>query len=97
MNLEPATSSDIKSASAIISTGPAIFYGLQVNAGSGNASIQVYSSQSASGVTLDYHNSINSNTNQSQWYSNGILAPNGIYVTLTGSGAQYIIYYSRIG
>lgn len=97
MTLEPATSSDLLLADAVISTGPSILYGLQVNAGSATATIRVYSGVDASGVTLDLQNSVNSGTNQSQWYSNGILAPKGIYVNITGTGAKYIIYYSRIG
>lgn len=92
----PATSSGLKSASALIIDRPARLMGFQLNAGSATTTLALYDngSAAASGTQLDGHTLASNSNSVSEWFGpNGIACNRGIYMALSGTGATVIVYY----
>jgi len=92
----PRYSSGVKTSSAQIKAGPSKFYGVIVTTdGSHAATIVCYNSPTADGkelfptITIPAAQGAGGITFESEL---GIAAPAGIYCTLTGTGAKYVVY-----
>ena len=98
MSLTPANSTGQLSASTQIKTVPCRLMGFQLNAGSGTTTLTVYDSSvatSAAASMMDQHVLAANNNSIDQWWGpQGLTCNNGIYATLAGSGASFILYYS---
>lgn len=97
MRLEPATSSNLQTASAAISANPGRLMGLIVTGdGTNAATVTVYDNASAaSGLILAKVILEAGLTSQELVVGEaGIAVNNGIYASLSGTGGNYIIYYT---
>lgn len=88
-------SSDLKAASAVIQTGRN-----RINAvtlftdGTNAATLTVYDNDSAgSGLVISKVTAAGAQNTVHIIYENPVVAENGIYATLTGTGAGYIVFY----
>lgn len=93
----PSTSSGLKSADAVISAATSTLRGLTVIAdGTNEATVILYDNASAaSGTVLDKVIVDAGLTHVYVPYHGGVVALNGIYADVTGTGAAYIVHYSR--
>lgn len=90
-------SSGLKSADAAISALPARLHGVYVISDASNvASVVVYDNASAASGTAVAKLSIAASTTAPQYitFNQPIVCNNGIYADVSGTGANYIIYYS---
>lgn len=90
-------SSGLKSADAAIAATGARLHGVYVISDATNvASVVVYDNASAASGTALAKLSIAASTTAPQYivFNDPITASNGIYVDVSGTGANYIIYYS---
>lgn len=99
INHQPVTSSDLKSADAVISAIGGYLHGVLLISDATNvASVVIYdnSAAAASGIVLAKL-SIPATTTAPQLilFNNPISANKGIYADVSGTGANYIVYYSQ--
>jgi hypothetical protein len=75
-------------------TGPAVFYGLDVNDdASGNVHVHVYNGTSNTGVMVSSAVPANGDHDQHWFGPNGILCPSGIYVEVVSGTPSGSIFY----
>lgn len=100
MSAEPATSSGLLTATTQIATRSCILYGFQINVAAADGTIVLYNSPvSTSDATkvVDKHLLKANNSGDNQWFGeNGIYCDKGLYITLSGSGAEMVVYYNLV-
>lgn len=92
------TSSDLKSADAAISAIGGYLHGVYLISDASNAcSVIIYDNKSAASGTVLAKLSIPASTTAPQFitFNNPVSANNGIYADVSGTGANYIVYYSQ--
>ncbi len=93
----PCTSSGLKSSSTAIIARPALLHGITLLQASAACTAIVYDNATTNaGVALEQ---VNNNTNTSTVtvkFTHPVEASNGLYVALTGTGANVIIHYSPL-
>lgn len=95
---QPVTSSDIKSADAAISALGGYLHGVWLISDASNAaSIIIYDNASAASGIVLAKLSIPASTTAPQYitFNQPITANKGIFADVTGTGANYIVYYSQ--
>lgn len=94
---DPADSSGLKTADAVICARPCILHSIQVTADNTNAAtIVLYDHASAASGTVLAKIIVDATTTYADFTSlAGIQANNGIYADVTGTGAEYIVHFSR--
>lgn len=93
----PVNSSDVRSADAAIMLIPGKLRGIQVIAdGTNAASVILYDSASAASGRVLARVDVDAGLVYQDAHipDEGILCANGIYADVTGTGAQYIVWYS---
>jgi hypothetical protein len=95
MSGSTSRSSGLKSADALIRTGPVILAGVHIITDQTNdLTLTIYDNTAASGTEV--FKQIVTGENDSIPYSmpdNGIYCKNGIYADVTGTGAEYIVFF----
>jgi hypothetical protein len=90
-------SSGLKTSSAAICTRPALFHGITLLQAAAACTAIVYDNATTnSGTAVEQ---VNNNTNVSTAsvkLNHPVECLNGIYVALTGTGANYIVHYSLL-
>ncbi len=90
-------SSGLQAASAAIAARPALFHGITLLQASAACTVIVYDNKaSAAGTVVEQ---VNNNTNTSTVsvkLNHPVECINGIYVAVTGTGANYIVHYSLL-
>jgi hypothetical protein len=98
MHLSPADTTGQLTATTQIKTAPCRIMGFQLNAGSGTTTLTIYDSATAgtgaSGMLDQHVLAANANSIDQWWGPQGLMCNNGIYATLSGSGASFILYSS---
>jgi hypothetical protein len=92
----PANTSGLKSADAAIMARPGKLRGLQVLAdGTNAATVVLYDNASAASGTVLAKVVVDATltTDAASIPEDGIVCANGIYADVTGTGAEYIVYY----
>lgn len=95
--MSPANSSGLKSADAVISALPARLLGIQLFAdGTNQATITVYDNATAASGTVLAQVIVDAGlvAQDAQLPNPGIIANNGLYADVSGTGATYIIHWS---
>ncbi len=89
-----AVSSGVKSASAAISSVPALLVGFSVTTnGTDNATLTLYdNASSASGTVIGQATVLGSQMNYNLAYNIPVKASNGIYLSLSGTGATALVF-----
>lgn len=94
---EVATSSGLKSSSAVIAARPARLLGLQVLAdGTNAATVIIYDNASAASGTILAKVIVDATltAQDARIPLCGVAANNGIYASISGTGAECIVHYS---
>lgn len=94
----PATSSGLKSADAEILVGPGKLRGVQLlGDGTNAASVIIYDNKSAASGTVLAKISLDAGLTEASPLipDAGIWAQNGLYADVTGTGAEYIVYFDK--
>ena len=88
-------SSDVKVANAAVLARPGHFYGIEViTNGTDAVAVVVYDNASAAAGTVLFQGTVSGTSNfGGVLYVNPVEAMRGIYVTITGDGGSYIVYY----
>lgn len=87
-------SSDIKSAAALIATGTNRINALTVfTDGTNAATVTVYDNTAGSGKVVAQNIAPGSVRTQHIIFENPVFAENGLYATVSGTGASYIVYF----
>lgn len=95
---QPVTSSDLKSADAVISAIGGYLHGILLISDATNvAVVTIYDNASAASGVVLAKLSIPATTTAPQviTFNNPISANKGIYADVSGTGAAYIVYYSQ--
>jgi len=95
---QPVTSSGLKSADAAISAIGAYLHGVYLISDATNAcNVVIYDNASTNSGTVLAKLSIPASTTAPQFitFNNPVSANAGIYADVTGTGANYIVYYSQ--
>jgi hypothetical protein len=94
MEMKSSITSGIKTASAIICTESALFYGVEIiTDGTNAATIIVYNSQDATGPVLFKGTVPGSSNFGGSTYETPVRAGAGIYVAISGTGASCVVYF----
>lgn len=95
----PATSSGLKSADTAILVGPGKLRGLQVLAdGTNAATVVIYDNPSAASGTILAKVTVDATLTEASAGgipSEGVWALTGLYADVTGTGAEFIVYYDK--
>ena len=98
MSRNPSTSSGLKSASAVIMAIPGTLNGLQViGDGTNAATVTIYDSSTASTSGLVLAKIVvdaGATYEELVIAESGIVANNGIYAVVSGTGAEYIVQFA---
>ena len=88
-------SSGLKSADALIATGRNRINAIILNGdGTNAASVTIYDNTSASGKVVDKVTIGANHVHGDQHiFTNPILCENGIYADVTGTGAEYVVFF----
>jgi hypothetical protein len=87
-------SSGLKTSDAVIATGRNRINAITLIGGSTASSVIVYDNASAaSGTVLGKATQATSGVTTHVLFENPVVAEDGIYADVTGTGAEYIIYY----
>jgi hypothetical protein len=95
---QPVTSSDIKSADAVISAIGGYLHGVWLISDATNvASVIIYDNATTNSGVVLAKLSIPASTTAPQFitFDNPVSANKGIYADVTGTGANYIVYFSQ--
>lgn len=95
---QPVTSSDLKNADAVISAVGGYLHGiLLISDATNTASITIYDNAATNSGLVLAKLSIPATTTAPQViiFNNPVSANKGIYADVTGTGANYIVYYSQ--
>lgn len=89
------TSSGLRAADAAIAGMPSQIFGIQViTDGTNAATLTIYdNAAAASGEVLAKISVAGADRSQSVVYEHGIVANNGIYCDVSGTGAEYIVHF----
>lgn len=99
MQLEACTSSDLKSADAAICAGPCVLVGIVLLTTTAASSVVLYDNASAASgrvvakIQDEAGTALRSN---SQFPMSPVNCLNGIYADVSGTGANYIVYFQRV-
>lgn len=98
MSFEPAKTSGLKSASAVISAANCRVLGAQINPAAADATLIIYDNKTAASGPVLFKLTVKaSTTGQNVWFGDlGIAADQGAYASLSGAGAEYLVYYSAL-
>ncbi len=95
--MTPCKSSGLQAASAVIVNRPCLFHGITLLQASAACTVIAYDNKTTNtGTQLDQ---LNNNTNTStvnSRFNQPVECLNGIYVAVTGTGANYIVHYSDL-
>lgn len=94
----PCTSSGLVSASAVISAYPGRLRGLSVGAdGTNAATVILYDNASAASGTVLAKVVVDATTTHDEVHipDDGVVVNNGIYASISGTGAECVVYYDR--
>lgn len=97
MSMNPSTSSGLKSADGIILAMPGRLMGLQVNAdGTNQATVVLYDNASAASGTVLAKVIVDATLTSEELVVGeaGVVVNNGIYADVTGTGAEFIVYFT---
>lgn len=97
-NHQPVTSSDLKSADAAISAIGAYLHGVMlISDGTNTASITIYDNATAASGLVLAKISIAATTAAPTYvtFNNPVSANKGIFADVSGTGANYIVYFSQ--
>lgn len=90
--------SDLKDASAVVKASAGTLWGIEVTTdGTNTATVTVYDSATATTVgktVLSYVLVAGAARFDGHDWSHGVACSQGLYVTLSGTGAKFILYYS---
>ena len=91
----PATPSGEKSLSSLIYTGKCLLTGIKiVTNGTNDATVEIYDNTEASGTKVDkFVVSGDENYGGAIYGKSPIMMSTGIYVTLSGTGANFFVFY----
>ncbi len=93
----PCKSTGLLSSSAVVSARPALLHGITLLQASAACTAIAYDNKTTnSGTALDQ---INNNTNTSTvsvHYNQPVECLNGIYIAITGTGANVIVHWSSL-
>ena len=92
------TSSGLKVADAVISARPAKIVGVQVIAdGTNAATLILYDNASAASGTAANKIVVDAGATYENFYiDGGVVCNNGIYADVSGTGAEYIVFYAPL-
>lgn len=95
MTLESCSSSDLKSSSAVIYNRPAKLVAVTLIQAAAAATLIIYDNATTNSgkVLAQVNTTVNTSTN-SQTFTLGVEAVNGLYAAVTGSGAGYVVHYA---
>lgn len=94
--MECVTTRGSKTASAVIYAGPCFLHAVVIVGGSATGDVIIYDNASAaSGTKLTHVSSLTLVTNEIS-FNNPVRALNGLYADVTGTGAEYYVYYSPL-
>lgn len=92
----PITSSGLKSSSTAICAGPALLHGITLLQASAACTVIAYDNASTNAGTVleQLNNTVNTSTVNVK-FNSPVYCANGIYAAVTGTGANYIVHFSR--
>jgi len=96
MILECAQSSGLKNADATIYTGPCVLMGFKILADNTNAATVVFYDNTSAAGTVIGKGQVDATLVESTSDgipAGGVICNNGIYADMTGTGAEYIVYF----
>jgi hypothetical protein len=95
--MKAAISSGLLDVSVIVTTRPAVFYGVQIiTNGTNDATVTVYSEQSATGIILAQGVVLGASQFGLIGLSHPVSAEKGIYVAISGTGAKCIVTFDHV-
>lgn len=94
--MECVTTSGSKTADAVIYAGPCFLHAVVLVGGSATGDVIVYDNPaSAAGTKMTHVSALTTETAEVS-FNNPVRALTGLYADVTGTGAEYYVYYSPI-
>lgn len=93
MHHSPATSSGLKSATGAIFAAPCVLVGIKLIGGSATSVATLHDHPTAASGTVVGKVQSAASASDDLLPPNGIVCNNGLYLTLSGTGAEAIIYF----
>lgn len=90
-----STSSGLKTASGVVSASPAVLLGVIAVGGSAVTTVIVYDNASAASGTILAKAVVPINQTAHVPLDIGVVALNGLYVSIAGAGGEAVVHYER--